>query len=564
MSDPQRAVRDLADDHVHRLAALDPILAGHLGWNDHLDELPDLSPDGIAAGEDVRRDTLSRLTALPAPTDADERRCARLLAERLEAELAHSSSGEPLRAVQELFGPTAGVRTAFTLMPTATEDDWAAVARRSARVPAALEGYRRSLEEGRRRGLFAAPRQVVRVAAQLRAWLDDDGGRGWFSGFARGAEVGPGVRAELDRGAAAAAGSLAGLRDWLLAEYLPAAEGTPDAVGAERYRIAARYWNGADLDVDEVYAWGWSEFRRLRDEMAVEAERVLPGADAATAMAHLDTAGEVIVGGDAAVAHLQAIMDATIAGLDGTQFDLSGPIRAVEARLAPAGSAAAPYYTPPSMDFARPGRTWLPASSDDRYPMWGLYSTWYHEGVPGHHLQLASWPLHAGRLSLFQTSVVGMVSANIEGWALYAERLMDELGFHADPGSRLGYLDAQMLRAIRVVIDLGMHLRLPIPDDSPVGAGERWTPELAREFFGRHSGRSSEMLDSELIRYLGGPGQAIGYKLGERAWLAGRDEARRRASRQGADFDLPSWHAAALAQGSLGLDDLVRELAGEH
>ncbi|MCD2185738.1 DUF885 domain-containing protein [Actinomycetospora sp. SF1] len=115
-----------------------------------------------------------------------------------------------------------------------------------------------------------------------------------------------------------------------------------------------------------------------------------------------------------------------------------------------------------------------------------------------------------------------------------------------------------MLRAIRVVIDLGMHLSLPIPDDSPVGAGERWTPELAREFFGRHSGRSVEMLDSELIRYLGGPGQAIGYKLGERAWLAGRDEARRRA---GADFDLPAWHAGALAQGSLGLDDLRGELA---
>ncbi|MBC3192037.1 DUF885 domain-containing protein [Pseudonocardia sp. C8] len=564
MTDHTRRVRDLADDHVRRLAELDPIVAGDLGYAERQDELPDLSPDGIAADVAVCRDTLDRLAALPEPTDPDERRCARLLTERLGARIAHAESGEPLRAVQELFGPLATIRTAFTLMPLDGEDAWATVAARMANVPAALDQYRASLAEGRRRGLLAAPRQVVRVAEQIAAWNADAGGRGWFAAFAEPAEVGPAVRAGLDRGAAAAAGALAGLRDWLCAEYLPVAEGTPDGVGPDRYRIACRYWNGADIDPGEVYAWGWSEFRRIRAEMDAEADRVLPGATTREAMAFLDTDGGttgVIEGGAAARAHLQKIMDSTIAELDGTHFDLSGRLRAVESRLAPAGSAAAPYYTPPSLDFSRPGRTWLPATPDDRYPLWDLISTWYHEGVPGHHLQLASWALRSSELSTFQTSLVGAVSADVEGWALYAERLMDELGYHTDPGSRLGYLNAQMMRAVRVVIDLGMHLGLRVPGDSPVGAGETWTPELGREFFGLHVGGGDALADSELLRYLGGPGQAIGYKLGERAWLTGRDRARIAHEARGETFDLAAWHAAALAQGTLGLDDLVPELA---
>jgi uncharacterized protein (DUF885 family) len=229
--------------------------------------------------------------------------------------------------------------------------------------------------------------------------------------------------------------------------------------------------------------------------------------------------------------------------------------------IAPPGSAGAPYYTEPSQDFARPGRTWLPTLGQDRFPLWDLVSTWYHEGVPGHHLQLAQWTYLAGSLSTFQTTV-GAVGADVEGWALYAERLMDELGFLTDPGERLGYLDGQQLRAVRVVIDIGMHLGLPVPDDAD-GAlaahrGQPWTPELGRVFLGEHCGSDPAMLDSELVRYLGLPGQAISYKLGERAWLAGREAAR---AARGDAFDLKTWHMAALSQGSLGLDDLVAALA---
>ncbi|KJY44202.1 hypothetical protein VR46_21840, partial [Streptomyces sp. NRRL S-444] len=162
----------------------------------------------------------------------------------------------------------------------------------------------------------------------------------------------------------------------------------------------------------------------------------------------------------------------------------------------------------------------------------------------------------AADLSRYQTKVA-KVSATTEGWALYAERLMDELGFLTDPAHRLGHLDAQMMRAVRVVIDIGMHLQLRIPAHSPFRPGERWTPALAREFLGRYSSRPPAYLDSEIIRYLGRPAQGISYKLGERAWLEGRERAR---AKQGPDFDLKRWHMAALSLGSLGLRDLSDEL----
>jgi uncharacterized protein (DUF885 family) len=156
---------------------------------------------------------------------------------------------------------------------------------------------------------------------------------------------------------------------------------------------------------------------------------------------------------------------------------------------------------------------------------------------------------------------VGGVDACTEGWALYAERLMDELGHYRTPGDRIGYLDRQLLRAVRVVLDIGLHLGLRVPEDSPIGAGEVWTPRLAREFLGAHSGQPAAALDAETGRYLGLPGQAISYKLGERAWLDGRAAARADHRARGARFDEKSWHMAALQLGSLGLRDLTDELA---
>ncbi len=358
--------------------------------------------------------------------------------------------------MSNIFGPPQHVRDTFLLMPARTADDWAVIAHRIARVPAALAQHRESLAEGARRRLFAAPRQVETVAGQFADWQSTGGGRGWFTDFTAGppADAPDSLGSDLATAGGAADAAVAVLRDWLLTEYLPAAAGTPDGVGEERYLLGARRWTGAELDLAEVYDWGWSQYREILADMRSEVEQILPGATLPEAMAHLDVHGEVVEGVDAVRDRLQQLMDYAMVSLAGTHFDLAEPIKTVEARIAPPGSAAAPYYTAPSQDFARPGRTWLPTLGRTRFPLWGLVSTWYHEGVPGHHLQMAQWRYRSSELSLYQTSIGG-VSACSEGWALYAERLMDELGFLGAPGARLGYLDAQLMRAIRVIVDIG-------------------------------------------------------------------------------------------------------------
>lgn len=556
--------RQLADAYVDALVALDPGVAAALGVNLHDDRQRDLSPAGFDADAALARRTRADLAALPPEALADpaEAACARLLSERLDARLAVHAAGDHFRSLNNIASPLHEVRQIFSLMPTATEQDWSVVAGRLRNVPGALEGYRATLQEGLDRGLLSGPRQVTTVIGQLGGWLDagttgdDRAGDDWFSGFAAG---GPAVlRPELDAAAAQAAAATAAFRDWLRDDYAPATVGTPDTVGRERYLRSARYCTGADLDLDEAYDWAWTEFARLEAEMRAEAVRVLPGATPMQAIEHLEQHGHTVKGVAEIRDWLQRLMNEAIEALDGTHFDLDGPLREVEAMIAPSGSAAAPYYTRPSLDFARPGRTWLPTLGKEEFPTWQLVSTWYHEGVPGHHLHLAQRVRSTGLLSRYQTTV-GSVSADTEGWALYAERLMDELGFFGDPARRLGFLDEQMLRTIRVIIDIGMHLGMRIPADSPFRPGEQWTPELANEFFAAYNGCSAEMRESEIVRYLGWPGQAIGYKLGERAWLRGRAAAERR---HGAGFDLKAWHMKALSQGAFGLDDLTEQLAG--
>ncbi|MFF8831574.1 DUF885 domain-containing protein [Streptomyces sp. NPDC015131] len=552
--------RMVADAHVDALIELDPITGTYLGVRKSAGLLPDFSPAGQEETARLARETLARLDAaerLPGARDDTERRCGRLLRERLTAELAVHDAGEGLRAVSNMRSPVHSVRIVFTVMPTATDEDWAAVAERLRAVPAALDGYRESLALGLERGLPGGPRATATFTEQLTEWAggEEAGRRGWFEEFVTPAPAA--LRPELDAAAGGATRALARLRDWMRDVYAPAVKGAPDTVGRERYARWSRYFNGSDCDLDEAYAYGWGEYHRLLAEMRAEADRILPGADPWRALAHLDEHGTHIEGVEEVRVWLQRLMDEAIEALDGTHFELAERVRRVESRIAPPGGAAAPYYTGPSEDFSRPGRTWLPVDGETRFPVYDLVSTWYHEGVPGHHLQIAQWVHVADRLSRYQATIGG-VSANAEGWALYAERLMDELGFLPDPERRLGYLDCQMMRACRVIVDIGMHLGLEIPADSPFRPGERWTPELAQEFFQRHTSRPPAFVESELTRYLSMPGQAIGYKLGERAWLLGREKARRA---HGEAFDAKKWHMAALSQGPLGLDDLVDELA---
>ncbi|WP_410670090.1 DUF885 domain-containing protein [Amycolatopsis sp. cmx-4-68] len=551
--------RAVADRYVDKAALLDPYTGASLGLNPGDDRQPDLSPAGFDAEAALARETLAELDAVsPADLDSDpaEQRCARLLRERLTAQLAVYDAGDHFRSLRNAYSPLHQVRQILLLTPTGTEEDWELVASRLRHLPGAVAGYRATLEEGIARGLLAAPRQCASVVDQLRAWTGEPGvTESWFAEFV--APAPEPLRPRLEVAAQQATRATAEFGDWLCKTYAPAASGVPDAVGRERYLRSARFYTGADVEVDEAYDWAWSEFHGVAAAMRSAAEEVLPGATALTAMHHLDEHGHAVEGVEGIRSWLQRLMDDAIENLDGVHFDIDGPLRRVESRIAPPGSAAAPYYVPPSLGFGRPGRTFLPTLGRETFPTWQIASTWYHEGVPGHHLQMARWIAVADHLSRYQVTL-GLVAANAEGWALYAERLMDELGFFTDPARRLGYLDKQMLRIIRVIVDIGMHLNLTIPADSGFHPDEQWTPELATEFMATYHGSSAARRESEIIRYLGRPGQAIGYKLGERAWLRGREAAGRRA---GSGFDLKAWHMKALSQGSLGLADLADNLA---
>jgi len=270
-----------------------------------------------------------------------------------------------------------------------------------------------------------------------------------------------------------------------------------------------------------------------------------------------------IHGTDALIDKLVFFTQATIEALDGVHFDIDPRIRRCDARLAPEGSAAAPYYISPSEDFTRPGTTWFPTLGRTRFPWWRSASTWYHEAVPGHHLMDGTYLCHADRLSRYQRTLAWMSGCG-EGWALYAERLMEELGGFTDPGDELGYLEGQGLRAARIVVDLGLHLGYPAPKDlGELGglgdcSGRPWTAEMAVELLVERAICDRESAVSEVDRYLAIPGQATSYKVGERVWLASREAAR---TRLGDRFELKAFHAHALRLGPMGLDALRDELA---
>jgi uncharacterized protein (DUF885 family) len=397
------------------------------------------------------------------------------------------------------------------------------------------------------------------VAEQVRSWTGRrDGGDGFFLDLVRGTDV-DGLRGDLERHAAAATGACADFGRWLESDLVPRAP-ERDAVGRERYALGSRYFLGATVDLDETYAWGWQELHRIEGEMAGTAERIVPGGSVDDAVAVLDAdPGRRVDGKEAFREWMQDLATRTLEDMAGTHFDIPEPVRRIECRIAPTDDGGI-YYTGPSEDFTRPGRMWwaVPAGVDT-FSTWREVTTVFHEGVPGHHLQVAQTVYRTEVLNRWQR-LMCWVSGHGEGWALYAERLMEELGYLDDPADRLGMLDAQAFRAARVVVDIGMHLELEIPADNPFGfrPGETWTPDLGLEFLRAHCRMEDALLRFELDRYLGWPGQAPSYKVGERIWLQAREDAK---ARLGDAFDLRSFHRSALDLGSLGLDPLRSALA---
>lgn len=537
----------LCDAHVERAAARHPVYATYDGIPGYDDQPTDYSPAGHGARADLLRDTLRSLEGLPCETAADQL-AASVLTERLTTALALHDAGELLR-VMNPFGPLTEVRGNVDLLPTATVEDWQSVVARLGQAGQMLAGQRESLLAGLTGGPAVAARQVRAAIEQTAVWA---GMRGAPPAHLPLVATAPEqLRDRVEQAATSAHAAYAETSSWLAEVYLPQAAQV-DGVGPERHALWSREALGADVDPLEAYAWGWEELRRIEDEMAREGDRVRPGATVPEAVALLD-ASEALPTSQAYLGWLQERHDRALADLDGVDFDIDPRLKVIEVRLAPPGSASAPYYTGPSEDLTRPGRTWWPTGERTSFTTWDDVTTVAHEGVPGHHLQLGAAKI--APLSRFSRNA--FVSGHGEGWALYAERLADELGWFETPGQRLGMLLGSALRAARVVIDIGIHLRLPLPPAEAARHGERWTFDVALEVFRERGRQPSHMAVSEITRYFGWPGQAPSYKLGERAWLTARAETERRL---GASFDRKAWHTAALDLGPMGLDTLAEQL----
>jgi uncharacterized protein (DUF885 family) len=343
--------------------------------------------------------------------------------------------------------------------------------------------------------------------------------------------------------------------DGALAGLLPLA-GRDDGAwhlpdGAAYYAWTLRLHTTTSLSADEIHAVGLAETARIQGEIRaiLAAEGRASGDLAADLIAlHADPAF-LYPDEDASratiLADYQAILDEASARLP-EWFGRLPKARVVVERVPPFKEAGAPgaYYMPAPLDGSKPGVFYANLRQVGETTRFGMRTLAYHEGVPGHHLQV-SLAFENSSLPLFRRLVP--FNAFVEGWALYAERLAAEEGLHPTPYDRVGQLVGELFRAVRLVVDTGIHAR-------------RWTREEAIDYMRRNTGMPETDVVAEIERYIVNPGQACGYKLGQLEILRLREHAR---AALGERFDLRAFHDLVLGGGGLPLEILAQMVEGD-
>jgi len=548
------ALDDLADRHFDTETLLSPIRMTSLGMDDCQDELDDLSPHGLEMHHALVVSTLSALDSAPVADEVDAV-TASALKERLELDDQTHMTGADLMDIANIESGLHSIREVFDLMPMATDADWDTIARRLTAIPPAIDGWFESQFAGIEMGIRPAIRQVDALAEQCEGWI----GKGGFfdSLLSRAGDSGvtAATRDRLANRISIAQHAYAGAIETLRDKVRPVSV-TQDGVGETRYELASRSFLGTKVDFAETYQWGLDQVAELEAKQAEICAALRPGMSVAETKAWLDEdPAYLLYGAEAMQAWMQARADEAIAELDGVHFDIPAPARRIEAMIAPTHDGGI-YYTDPSDDFSRPGRMWWSVPEDQTtFSTWRELTTVYHEGVPGHHLQVSQTVANKDVLNKWRRNGI-WVSGHGEGWALYAEQLMADLGYLSDPAMMLGMLDGQAMRAVRVVIDMGLHCGFTPP---PEVGGAEWTFDKALSYFNSHVAMDPGVARFEVMRYFGWPGQAPSYKIGQRVWTEIREDVR---AREGSAFNLKSFHSRALSLGGLGLDTLRQALVG--
>jgi uncharacterized protein (DUF885 family) len=550
-------IHGVADRFVSRWAELEPTQGLTYGLTGTPGTLSDWSPEGRARVAEALRDGLDELDRTPLGDGAD-RRAAAVMRDRLQSWLASAAAQDwALQLDAGFSAPPAMDRIALSTAPLVDASDAELLASRLEGLPRGMQGYAAALRLGLDQGRPGPRVLAERLVAMLRESARRDGG--YFRGLAARAAALPGVDAraagQLDTAGRAADAAFDELAEWLERDYLPHA--TQDAaVGPERYARALQEHLGQTADPVELAAWGWEELDRLEQEMRHEAAARWPGLPVHEVLDRLDNdpSEPSAAGADELLDWLHRV-DQQVAQRLAEEFDIPPQLGELRHQLAPPGSPAGAYYLPPTEDGARPGVVvWtVPAG---RVPLWRWQTFSHHEGIPGHHLELGGVRFLPAPLTRFQTGLCE-ISGYTEGWGLYAERFMDELGAFDRPATRLGFLVSQTFRAVRVVADTGLHLGLRVPAGlADPAAGQIITPEVAVGLLVRQGWQTQDFARSEVLRYLGNPGQAVAYKIGEREWRRVRAQARQRnpglTNRQ--------FHTTALRLGPLPLRLLGPEI----
>lgn len=549
---PSTAIDQLSNQYVTSLLDCTPELVTALGRGSADEgDFSDYSPEGLGQMNDLHLATLRQLAALEPADDVDRITKAALTAS-LESEIEDYERGE-VGDINVIASPLQGIQEIYDNMAQESAADWELIARRLSNTPKALRGWQETLKLRAQSGPPTAAKQIELAIDQAE---QKAGPSSPLADLAvRGGGAHPQLAQLLEDAAAAARAAYGELAAFLREEILPHGAAS-EAFGRERYEPRIRAATGARLDLDETYDWGLAELARIvAEQETIVRDLYGDGVSIPAALDRLNADPAYQVRGkDALKAWMQETSDRALDDLHGAHFDIPDPLRKLECMIAPSGTGAI-YYTGPSDDFSRGGRMWWSVpDGTDVFHTWQEKTTVYHEGVPGHHLQLGMATYVKDSLNDWRRNL-SWNSGHGEGWALYAEGLMAELGYHDDPADYMGVLDSERLRATRVVLDIGFHLGKPSPRGyehiSPV-----WTRAVAWQFLQDNVAMDRSFLAFELNRYLGWAGQAPSYKVGHRIWKQLRADAEARAHARGEDFSLKDWHMRALQIGSVGLDVL--------
>ena len=317
--------------------------------------------------------------------------------------------------------------------------------------------------------------------------------------------------------------------------------------GDAYYANSLHYITTTRLSADEIHRIGREQVAELsaRADGLLKAQGLSQGTVGQRISALGDDPKYVYPNTDAGRSDLLAELNRQMAALQARLPNYFGrlPRSPVEIRRVPAeieAGASLGYYNSPSLDGTRPGIYYINLRDTSEWPKWTLPTLTYHEAAPGHHLQIAIQQESEAAPRLMNTL---FFSSYVEGWGLYAEQLADEMGVYADdPIGQIGYLQSQLFRAVRLVVDTGIH-------------SKRWSREQAIRYMVETLGDQESASTSEVDRYCGWPGQACAYMVGKLEWVRLREKARRAL---GDRFDIKGFHDAGLGGGGVPLTVLER------